>query len=112
MFLLKKLRAHQRIKQRSSAPGGRDQQVSLSAQLLLFNYLAQFHGAPPAVQTACWLGKIFKLHLKVCYLTPDSKRMLWKFPNCLFQAGIQPDKDIEKPSSDIIYGSETLRKHS
>lgn len=59
MFLLKKLRAYQRTKRSSSALGGRRQQVSLTAQLLLFNYLVQFHGAPPAVQTGFWgLGNV------------------------------------------------------
>uniref|UniRef100_A0A8U7PAN6 Transmembrane channel-like protein n=1 Tax=Corvus moneduloides TaxID=1196302 RepID=A0A8U7PAN6_CORMO len=78
LLLLKRLRAQQRATQRLSALRGQGQQVSLTAQVLLFHYLVQFQVPPPAVQTGCWVGKspCLKLHLNVYYLTPDSKRML------------------------------------
>lgn len=76
MFLLRKLQIQQRANRSSSALGGRGQQVSLTAQLLLFNCLVQFHGTPPAVQMLVWEMSVFKPHLNVYYLTPDSKRML------------------------------------
>uniref|UniRef100_A0A8D2QJ09 Transmembrane channel-like protein n=1 Tax=Zonotrichia albicollis TaxID=44394 RepID=A0A8D2QJ09_ZONAL len=115
-FLLQKLQREQRAKRRSSsALGGRGQQVSLTAHLLLFNCLGQVHGAPPAVQTACCFGKRLSLrfNLNSCYLTPDSKRMQCE-SSLIICSRLEFSLDIEKPlpSPDIIYGYETSRKHS
>uniref|UniRef100_A0A8C9NBG6 Transmembrane channel-like protein n=1 Tax=Serinus canaria TaxID=9135 RepID=A0A8C9NBG6_SERCA len=56
-FLLQKLQKVQRSKRSSSALGGRGQQVSLTAQLLLFNCLVQVHGVLQLCKQPAGLGK-------------------------------------------------------
>lgn len=81
LFLVKQLRILQRGRRLALSRGGRGQQVSLSAQLLLFNYLGQFHGAPPAVQVLLpWEKPVLKTSSKSLLLNSRQQKDVVKIP--------------------------------